>query len=89
MNAFLRNRLNVLAKLEDGDTVDRRVDEIDGEIQNSYVVYSDDFQRWVQFCEKTGLVVAYGDRYDEFTLTAEKLDCDNTSWVSEKLGEVR
>ena len=46
--------------------IDRRQAEIDGEVQDAFIVTNDLDDRYVEVCSKTGLITAHGDNEDEF-----------------------
>ena len=63
--------LEFLAKLEELEqqehpNVYRKTAEIDGEIQEAFIVNHDSDDRYVEVCSKTGIVTATGDSENEF-----------------------
>ena len=68
--------LKKLLKLEQqqSPSISRRESEIDGEIQNAFIVTNDLVDQYVEVCSKTGIITAHGDNDDEFVGADEGCD---------------
>lgn len=81
---MLQQRLETLKKLEDDKNIYRKEDVVDGETQDTFVVENDQ-QDYVQFCEKTGMIVGYGDEESDFGFNDTRDDLEAVQWAIDLL----
>lgn len=83
----LQQRLELLKVLDERGTVHRKEDYVDNKWQDTYVLQHQN-KDYVQFCEHTGMIVGYGDNYDDFTFADTQDDRDDTQWALDILESI-